>query len=82
MSGLGFTLNGKTQTVSFVDIGYASGLYCNLYAAQGSAGSDPKLAVARSTSAAVLAKPAPDWWWYGLLLTGILVIAMILLVAR
>ena len=85
MDGLSFTMNGKTQTVSFVDIGYASGLYCNLYAAHGIAANDPYLAVAGSTSLGLrrqaTTKPlAPDWWWYGLLLTGVVAIAMILLV--
>lgn len=87
MNGLSFTLNGSTQTVSFIDIGYASGLYCNLYAAQGEADNDPYLAVAGSTSDAVRDRPspekplAPDWWWYGLVITGVVAIAMILLVA-
>ena len=85
MDGLSFTLNGKTQTVSFVDTGYASGLYCNLYAAQGNTDNNPQLGVAGTTSAVVLSKPttpslAPDWWWYGLVITGVITIVMILLV--
>ena len=83
MDGLDFTLNGSTQTVSFIDLGYASGLYCNLYAAQGEADNDPYLAVTGSTPAALSesAPLAPNWWWHGLVLTGVIAIVMILVVA-
>ena len=37
MRSLSFTMNGTTQSASFIDLGYGSGLYCNLYGVQGTA---------------------------------------------
>lgn len=86
MTAMTFTLGGSSHSMTFADVGYASGVYCNLYAAQGIADADPKLAVASTASLGLVkpgkpAKPmAPNWWWWGLVLTGAITIAMILLV--
>ena len=84
MDGLSLTLNGKTRTVSFIDMGYTSGLFCNLYAAQGVADDGPKLTVAGAktlTKFVQVSPMAPNWWWYGLVSTGLIAIVMILLIA-
>lgn len=84
LNGISLTLNGSTQSVNFMQLGYASGLYCNLYAVQAIADDGPQMVVSGNTSIELdVAKPpkpmAPDWWWYGLLLTGTVAILMVLI---
>ena len=86
MRGLSFTMKGTTQSASFIDLGYASGLYCNLYGVQGTADNNARFTVSGKSSSLRLAMPKPqplaeNWWWYGLLGAAVLVIGMIFLIA-